>query len=103
MENGDAPATRGDLANLRGELKGDIEDFKVEVNTRFHEFEHRMEQLLHDMEGRIITSNYRLADSINARLTQEERESVSFKSRLAIIEDRLTDLERRVNMPPQAQ
>ena len=50
MNDRNAPAT-----------KGDLEDFKVEVNTRFESFEHRMEQLLSDMEGRIITSNYRLA------------------------------------------
>jgi hypothetical protein len=42
--------------------KGDLEDFKVEVNTRFEAFEHRMERFLSDMEGRIITSNYRLAE-----------------------------------------
>jgi hypothetical protein len=30
----------------------------VEVNTRFEAFEHRMEQFLSGMEGRIIASNY---------------------------------------------
>lgn len=45
-------------------MKRDIEDHKIEVNLRFHAFEHRMEQLLSDMEGRIITSNYRLAESM---------------------------------------
>jgi hypothetical protein len=56
-----APATRGDL-----------EDFKVEVNLRFESFEHRMEQMLTDMEGRIITSNYRLAESMQRRIKQGE-------------------------------
>jgi len=55
---------KGDLAGLRSEMKRDIEDHKIEVNLRFHAFEHRMEQLLSDMEGRIITSNYRLAESM---------------------------------------
>ena len=49
----DSPATRGDLEGL-----------KVEVNTGFEAFDHRMEQFLSDMEGRIIASNYRLAESI---------------------------------------
>jgi tetrahydromethanopterin S-methyltransferase subunit G len=39
--------------------KGDLEDFKIEVNTRFEAFEHRMEQFLSEMEGRIITSKSR--------------------------------------------
>ena len=50
--------------------KGDLEDFRVEVNTRFQEFEHRIEQLLHEMEGRIIVSTYRVAESLQARLTE---------------------------------
>jgi hypothetical protein len=76
MENDrNSPATKGDLSEHRLEMKGDLagvnsnlkrdlEDFKVEVNMRFEAYEHRMEQLLSDMEARIITSNYRLAESM---------------------------------------
>ncbi len=49
----DAPAT-----------KGDLEDFKVEVNARFEQFEHRIERLILESEGRVITSTYRLAESL---------------------------------------
>jgi hypothetical protein len=55
---------KGDLSEVRSEMKRDLEDYKVEVNLRFQAFEHRMEQFLSDMEGRIITSNYRLAESM---------------------------------------
>jgi hypothetical protein len=44
--------------------KGDLENFKIEVNTRFEAFEHRMEHFLSDMEGQIITSTYWLAESM---------------------------------------
>jgi len=54
MDDRNAPAT-----------KGDLEDFKVEVNTRFQLFEHRMEQHLSEMEGRIITTICRLGESCN--------------------------------------
>ena len=54
-----APATKGDIEDL----KGDLDEFKVEVNTRFHAFEHRMEELFHEMEGRILTTIYRLGES----------------------------------------
>jgi SMC interacting uncharacterized protein involved in chromosome segregation len=104
MASEDQPVTRTELREeltaLESRIDGKLEDFKVEVNTRFHSFEHRMEQLLHDMEGRIITSTYRVAESLQARLTEEERESVSLKTRLGIMEARLLELEKRVNMPP---
>ena len=67
MENGfdrNAPATKGDIQDL---TKG-LEDFKVKVNTRLVQFEHRMEQFLSDRKGRIISSTYRLAESLNSPL-----------------------------------
>jgi chromosome segregation ATPase len=127
MDDANTPATKADIALILTELramskkvesldqkvggleqrveslKQDLEDFKVEVNRRFQEFEHRMEQNLLDMKGKIITSNYRLADSIQQRLNQTESNQAALIGRLATIEARLTDLERRSNMPPQAQ
>jgi hypothetical protein len=86
-----APSTRGDL-----------EDFKVEVNARFEAFEHRMEQFLSDMEGRIITSNYRLAESMQQRIKQGEGNQAAFNARLASLEERLLEIEKRLNLPPAA-
>ena len=97
-----APATKGGLTQLRSEMKGDLEDFKVEVNTRFEAFEHRMEHFLSDMEGRIITSNYRLAESMLQRIKQGEGNQAAFNARLATLEERLLEVERRLNMPPAA-
>ena len=97
MEDRNHPATKGDVQDLAST----VEDFKVEVNTRFQQFEHRMEALLHDMEGRIITSTYRVAESLQARLVEEEKESGSLKTRMGIMEDRILEIERRINMPPQ--
>ena len=63
--------THGDRSQ-RSATKGDVldavEGLEVRIDSLFLAFEHRMEQLLHDMEGRLITSAYRLAESLNARL-----------------------------------
>jgi len=81
MDDNNAPATKSDIALVLNRLdaltqemagvkqevagiKQDLEDFKVEVNMRFEQFEHRMEQQLLDHEAKIITSNYRLAESM---------------------------------------
>ena len=93
---------KGDLAEVRSELKRDLVDFKVEVNMRFEAFEHRMGQFLSDMEARIITSNYRLAESMNQRIKQGEGNQAAFNARLATLEERLLEVEKRLNMPPAA-
>jgi hypothetical protein len=53
------------------------------------------------MQGHILTSIYRLAESSQQRLTQAEANQSSFNVRLATLEQWLTDLEKRVDMPPQ--
>ena len=82
--------------------KADLEDFKIEVNTRFESFEHRLEQFLPEMEGRITTSNYRLAKSMQQRIKQGEGNQAAFSARLATLEERLLELEKRLNIPPAA-
>ena len=62
MDDPNAPATKSDIALILTAIEGvkrDIENYKVEVNTRFEEFEHRMGQQLLESEGRVITSTYR--------------------------------------------
>ena len=57
MSERDLPAT-----------KRDLEDFKVEVNSRFSESENRIDQHLSEMEGRIVTTVYRLGESMPAEV-----------------------------------
>ena len=55
------PSTKADLAN-----------FKLELITRFESSEHRLQRFLLGMEARIITSNDRLAESMQQRIKQGE-------------------------------
>lgn len=90
-----APATKGDTEDL----KRNLEDFKVEVNMRFEQFEHRLGQFILDSEARVITSTYRLAESMQQRITQTEGNQGAFNARLATMETRITEIEKRLNMP----
>jgi len=81
--------------------KGDVEALETRIENRFHAFEQRIEQLLSDLESRISVSDYRLAESITLRLKQNEANQAAFNARLAVLEERLTELEKLLNIPPQ--
>jgi hypothetical protein len=105
MDDPNAPATKSDIALILAAIEGvksDIDNFKVEVNTRFEQFEHRMEQQVLESEGRVITSTYRLAESMQQRIKQNEGNQAAFNARLATLEERLLEVEKRLNMPPAA-
>ena len=55
-----------------------------------------------DSETRLLKAFYDFAQSNQKRLTEIETNEASMRSRLATIEDRLLQVEKRLNMPPAA-
>ena len=88
--NGDrtAPATKGDIEDLRSEMKG---------------MEDRLVETVRDGQTELLKAFYNYARLNDERVAAAESDSVSMKKRMAIMESRLTDVERRLNMPPQPQ
>jgi len=79
--------------------KGDLEEIKVEVTARFDAFEPRIENLLQQGEERLLTAVFRLAETMQQRLIQAEANQAAFNVRLATLEERITELEKRLSMP----
>jgi hypothetical protein len=80
-----APATKGDLLDL-----GD------RVNRRFEE----LVELMRDNETKLLGAFYSFAETNQKRLSEVEREPAAIKERLASLESRVTNVEKRPNMPP---
>ena len=78
MENGQKPATKADLNDLRDEL--------IEV--------------IRDTETKLLRAFYNFAESNQKRLSEVERTDLGILERLGTIERRVTEVEKRLNMPP---
>ena len=78
MENGQEPATKADLNALRDEL--------IEV--------------MRDTETKLLRAFYNFAESNQKRLSEVERTDLGILERLGTIERRVTEVEKRLNMPP---
>ena len=81
------------LEILCTELRRDLATLESGLDTKLREFERRMEVHLEEMQGKMMTAIYRLADV--------ERSDAMMKQRLATLEERLTELEKRLNIPPE--
>jgi hypothetical protein len=79
MDDRNAPATKGDVA--------DSED--------------RVMERLRDIETKLLNAFYGYAKSNDRRVLETEGNEAVLRSRLATLETRLTDVEHRLNMPPQ--
>jgi peptidoglycan hydrolase CwlO-like protein len=83
-----APATKGDVQDLRAEVKA---------------MEDRLVEAFRDGQTELLKAFYNYAQSNDERVASTEAESASLKKRLAIAESRITDIERRLNWPPPTQ
>jgi uncharacterized protein involved in exopolysaccharide biosynthesis len=118
VDDRNAPASKGDIADLRSELKVDLEQFRAEVRGNFEQFraevKQNAEQLraevnhgyndiverIHDSQTELLKAFYGYAQGNNKRVAELEGNEGAFRSRLATIEDRILEVERRLNTPP---
>ena len=108
---------KADLTDLRAEVKAELTDLRAEVKEQIStvrseiteqaamirsEMQHTFDDLketIHDAQTGLLQAFYSFAESNQTRLTQAEKDSAALKERMALYEQRLTDLERKVNFP----
>jgi hypothetical protein len=102
MENGDQPATKQDLIELRNELRNEfrtgLEQLRSEMNHGYNDLVERIT----DTETKLLKAFYSFAQTNNKRVAEVEGNEMALRSRVATIEDRLLEVEKRLNIPPSA-
>jgi DNA-directed RNA polymerase sigma subunit (sigma70/sigma32) len=93
MENGDRPATKKDLEEMRASTKQDMDQLREDLRTA-------MKQDLIDMETRILKAFYGYARTNDKNMKQLGLSYVGVSERVEVIERRVLDMEERLNMPP---
>ena len=120
MEDGHEPATRRDVAQLRTEVQQDAQllrsefhllrsevqqlQSKVELDIEQlrTEFQHGFDDLketMRDGQTELLKAFYSYAQGNDERMAAGDHESASFKKRLATLKFRVTEVEKRLNMP----
>ena len=91
MDDSNAAATKADLRELAEQLRS-------EFQHGFDDFK----EAFRDSQTELLKAFYSFAEGNNKRMTELEGNEAAIRSRLATLEDRLLEVERRLNMPPAA-
>jgi predicted nucleic acid-binding Zn-ribbon protein len=105
MEDQSAPATKQDIAAAEQRLDEKIEQLDEKIEQLRSEVNHGYRDILErisDGETRLLKAFYDFAQSNQKRMSDLETSDSSIRSRLATLEDRLLQVEKRLNMPPAA-
>jgi len=92
MEDGNAPATKQDLDRLGEQLRSEFQ----------HGFDD-LKETLRDVQTELLKAFYAFAQSTDAKLKESEISDMLLRQRLTAVEFRLTEVEKRLNLPPQAR
>jgi chromosome segregation ATPase len=88
--------TQDELAAFRRDLAAGLEA----INDRIGTFEQKIDGSLTIITEKILGNVFRLAEALQSRVVDLERSDANLKHRLAMLEERLTELEKRLNIPP---
>lgn len=92
MENGNQPATKQDIAEVRTELKA--------MDDRMKAMEDRLIEAFRDSQTELLKAYYNFTESNRQRVSQVEGNQASLITRIGNLEDRMTDLQLRIITPP---
>ena len=93
MENGNQPATKQDIADVRTEMRA--------MDDRMRAMEDRLIEAFRDSQTELLKAFYSFTESNRQRVSQVEGNQASLITRVGTLEDRMTNLERRfISQPP---
>ena len=84
MDNGNEPATKLDIAEIRTEMRA---------------MEDRLIEAFRDSQTELLKAFYSFTESNRQRVAQLEGNQGALITRIGTLEDRMTELERRVIFP----
>jgi hypothetical protein len=96
------PATKGDLLDLRDELKGDINFLRDEFKGDINFLREELLEAIHDSQTALLKAFYGFGETVRNRFQEQDQTEVSLKRRMGTLEDRILEIEKRLNMPPAA-
>ena len=102
MDNGNEPATKQDIAEVRAEMKAMDDRMKAMENRlddRMKAMEDRLIEALRDSQTELLKAFYSFTESNRQRVSQLEGNQGALITRIGTLEDRMTELERRVIFP----
>jgi len=85
--NGNEPATKADLGQLRSETTHQYNDLVERID---------------DLKTELLSAFYAFAKSDQKRIAHIEGDNAALNSRIATIEERLLTVEQKLNLPPTA-
>ncbi len=103
MDNGHEPATKADLTQLGQPLRSEMAEQTEQLCSDIRQMFAELKQTLRDGQTELLKVIYSFAHSIDMGLKGTDIDGFMLRQRLTAVESRVTEIERRINLPPETQ
>jgi hypothetical protein len=97
-----SPATKGDLADLRTEFKGGLSDLRTDLKRELADQKDGLIEAIRDSQTEVLKAFYGFSQTIQDRFKESDDSEAAIKRRMTTLESRILEVEKRLNMPPNA-
>jgi hypothetical protein len=94
------PATKGDFLDLKQEFKGDLLELGQKFSGQLSGLKDELVEAIRDGQTEVLRAFYGFSQTVLDRFKEQDQTEAGLKRRMATIESRIFEIEKRLNMPP---
>lgn len=102
IDDRNAPATKGDVTDLRSELKGDLATLGTELKSEIANQKDELIEVIRDSQTEVLKAFYGFGQTIQDRFKGDDANDAALRGRMTTLESRVLEIEKRLNIPPSA-
>jgi hypothetical protein len=91
-----APSTKGDLLDVEARINERHEMLRAEMGHTYAD----LKETMRDIQTELLKAFYSFGQSNSKRMIEIEGNEAALRSRVATLEDRVMEIEKRLNIPP---
>ena len=96
------PATKADLEQLRSDLRSEMKELGERLSSESQHAFDDLKETFRDGQTELLKAFYSYAQSTDLKLKDAQTSDIFLRERLDVLESRITDVEKRLKIPPAA-
>ena len=97
-----APATKGDLEDAVAELRSEMKSESQLLRSEMQHMHDGLKEAIRDTETKLLQAFYGFAEANHKHLAQLDMTSAMLMNRVSTLEERVFEVEKRLNIPPRS-
>lgn len=102
MDDRAQPATKGDLLDVEERLDSKLDDKLQGLDNKLQDLKDELIEAIRDSQTEVLRAFYGFSQTVQERFKELDDADGGIKRRMGVLETRVLEIEKRLNIPPSA-